>query len=479
MVSAMCPKCHILLVEANDANQSNLDVAVNTAVTLGANAVSNSYGQSEYFGEGAESAGYYDHPGIAVTVASGDQGYGTQFPASSQYVTAVGGTSLTQLSNARTRNGSEVAWSQAGSGCSSLLPKPSWQADTGCANRTEADVAAVADPNTPVWAYDANNGGFERLGGTSAASPIVASIYALNGNPASANQLAAYPYGAPSGALNDVTSGSNGSCSPAYLCTAGKSYDGPTGLGTPNGTAAFGPSTVPICTTYTSSSTGSHQVCGDIRTKYLALGGPSGVLGYPITDETPTPDGLGRFNHFANAGSIYWTPSNGAWSIHGAIRAKWASVGWERSVLGYPVTDETGAPDGTGRFNHFSKAGSIYWTPSTGAWSIHGAIRTKYLALGGPSGFLRYPVTDETGTPDGAGRFNHFSNAGSIYWTSSTGAWSVHGAIRARWAGMGWERSCLRYPVSDEFGDSRTRQSSFQRGVITFSFISGQTSSSC
>ncbi len=111
------------------------------------------------------------------------------------------------------------------------------------------------------------------------------------------------------------------------------------------------------CTTYTSPATGSHQVCGAIRTKYLALGGPAGFLGYPVTNELPTPDGIGRFNHFANSGSIYWTPSTGAWSIHGAIRAKWASLGWERGVLGYPVTDETGTPDHVGRFNHFSSNG--------------------------------------------------------------------------------------------------------------------------
>ena len=290
----------------------------------------------------------------------------------------------------------------------------------------------------------------------------------------------------------------------------------------------------PNCTTYTSSATGSHQVCGAIRDKYQSLGGPSGFLGYPttdetatpdgigrfnhfansgsiywtpntgawsihgairdkwaslgwersflgypVTDETGTPDGIGRFNHFANSGSIYWTPNTGAWSIHGAIRDKWASLGWERSFLGYPVTDETGTPDGIGRFNHFSNAGSIYWTPSTGAWSIHGAIRDKWASMGWERSFLGYPVTDETGTPDGIGRFNHFSNAGSIYWTPSTGAWSIHGAIRDKWASMGWERSCLGYPVSDEFAISGGRQSNFQHGFITWNSSTGATTSSC
>ncbi|TMM18560.1 MAG: hypothetical protein E6G01_03335 [Actinobacteria bacterium] len=246
-------------------------------------------------------------------------------------------------------------------------------------------------------------------------------------------------------------------------------------------------SPVPNCTTFYSTATGSHQVCGAIRDKYLALGGPTSFLGFPTTDTTGTPDGIGQFNHFANSGSIYWTSSTGAWSIHGAIRAKWASMGWEQSILGYPTTDETGTSDGAGRYNDFSSAdgygASIYWTSSTGAWSIHGAIRGKYLALGGPTSFLGYPITDETGTPDGVGRFNHFSSAdgygASIYWTPSTGAWSIHGTIRSKWASMGWERSCLGYPVSDEFAIPGGRQSNLQRGVITYSFSSGQATSSC
>jgi uncharacterized protein with LGFP repeats len=221
-------------------------------------------------------------------------------------------------------------------------------------------------------------------------------------------------------------------------------------------------------------------VCGAILAKYLALGGPSSFLGYPTTDETGTPDGVGRFNHFQNEASIYWTPSTGAWSIHGAIRNKWASLGWEHSVLGYPVTDETGAADGVGRFNNFSKnGGSIYWSPSSGAWEVHGLVRGKYVALGGPTSPLGYPATNETGTPDGVGRFNHFTNSGSIYWTPGTGAWSIHGAIRARWASMGWERSCLGYPVSDEFGIPGGRQSNLQHGVITYSLSTGRSTSSC
>jgi hypothetical protein len=236
----------------------------------------------------------------------------------------------------------------------------------------------------------------------------------------------------------------------------------------------------PPCTTYTSPVTGGHQVCGAIRDKYEALGGPTGWLGYPTTDETVASDNVGRFNHFDNNASIYWTAATGAWSVHGAIRSRWASLGWEHSVLGYPVTDETGAADGVGRFNNFSKnGGSIYWSPSSGAWEVHGLVRGKYLALGGPTSPLGYPATNETGTPDGVGRFNHFTNSGSIYWTPGTGAWSIRGAIRARWASMGWERSCLGYPVSDEFGIPGGRQSNLQHGVITYSWSTGRSTSSC
>ncbi len=235
MVSAICPGCKIVLVEAKSSGQADLDTAVDTAARLGAIAISNSYGGSESSASAGDT--HYDHPGIAITASSGDNGYGVEFPASSQYVTAVGGTSLSKASNAR--GWSETAWSGAGSGCSAYVPKPSWQKDTGCANRTVADVSAVADPYTGVAVYETygHRGGWQVYGGTSVASPIVASVYALSGGGWS-SQPTSYAYGAPS-SLFDVTSGSNGSCGGSYLCTAEAGYDGPTGLGTPDGVGAF------------------------------------------------------------------------------------------------------------------------------------------------------------------------------------------------------------------------------------------------
>jgi subtilase family serine protease len=240
MASAVCPNCKILLVEASSAQFTSLASAVDTAARLGANAISNSYGGAEFSSETAATyGGHYNHPGIAITASSGDSGYGAQFPAASGYVTAVGGTSLSRAASAR--GWSEKAWSGAGSGCSAYVAKPAWQTDTGCSRRTIADVSAVADPNTGVAVYDSTRyqgaRGWMVFGGTSVAAPIVASLYALAGNSRSLN-YGSYPYSHTS-AINDVVSGANGSCSPAYLCTSGAGFDGPTGLGTPIGTAAF------------------------------------------------------------------------------------------------------------------------------------------------------------------------------------------------------------------------------------------------
>jgi subtilase family serine protease len=238
MVSAICPGCHILLVEASSASLVNLGTAVNTAAaTPGVVAISNSYGGPEYSSETSDENTYYNHPGVAVTVSSGDSGYGVEFPAASRFVTAVGGTHLTKSGT----SWSETVWSGAGSGCSAYVGKPSWQTDTGCAHRTVADVSAVADPNTGVAVYDSyayqGRKGWLKFGGTSVASPIIGAVYALAGNTGSVN-YGSYAYSHTS-SLFDITSGSNGSCGSSYLCTGKAGFDGPTGLGSPRGTGAF------------------------------------------------------------------------------------------------------------------------------------------------------------------------------------------------------------------------------------------------
>ena len=236
MVSAACPGCHILLVQGDDASIANLGAAVNEAANLGAKAISNSYGLAESSSL-ASSDGFYNHPGIAVTVSTGDSGYGVQFPANSAHVTAVGGTSLSKATNAR--GWTETAWSGGGSGCSSYIAKPSWQHDPLCTTRMVADVSADADPNTGAAVYGPTSStttGWMVIGGTSLSAPFVAGVYGANGGTATAGSD---PYAHPT-ALFDVTSGNNGKrCQGTYFCTAGTGYDGPTGLGTPNGTTAF------------------------------------------------------------------------------------------------------------------------------------------------------------------------------------------------------------------------------------------------
>jgi hypothetical protein len=236
MASAMCSGCHIVLVEANSASLADLAAAVNTAANMGARVISNSYGGSET--GSATYAAAYNHGGVAITASSGDSGYGVSFPASANTVIAVGGTNLTRSGNSR--GWSEVAWTSAGSGCSSIHAKPSWQKDTLCGFRMEADISAVADPNTGVAVYGPTSrraSGWLVFGGTSVAAPLVGGMYGLKG--AVVTNSASSIYAAPAGSLNDVTSGSNGSCGGTYFCTAGVGYDGPTGLGTPNGTNAL------------------------------------------------------------------------------------------------------------------------------------------------------------------------------------------------------------------------------------------------
>ncbi len=260
MVSAICPNCHILLVEASSAELTDVGEAEDTAVRLGAKFVSDSWG----FPSDVAANHYFNHPGVAITAAAGDSGIGTYSPASTQFVTSVGGTTLVPAKGTA-RGWRETVWSaQPGlpdgatsSGCGfdpHADAKPAWQAIDGnaahgCLNRTDNDVAAVADPNTPVWSYDSypyagRPPGWSPVGGTSVASPIIASVYALAGPPRPGTYPASYLYQPGHAAeLFKVTKGRDGYCAPAYLCDAaddypGTSYNGP-GWGTPDGTAAF------------------------------------------------------------------------------------------------------------------------------------------------------------------------------------------------------------------------------------------------
>ncbi|HEY2578339.1 MAG TPA: hypothetical protein VGI74_18705 [Streptosporangiaceae bacterium] len=237
MVAAICPSCHVYEVEANQPSTADLGTGVNSAVTLGAKFVSNSYGGQQSSSDPSSDTQWYKHAGDAITASAGDAGFGVSYPSASQFVTSVGGTTLTK--GGGSRGWTETVWSGTGSGCAQFEAKPSWQKHSGCSKRIANDVAADANPATGVAIYNTySQGGWLQVGGTSVSSPIIASVYALGDSIKAGTFPSSYSY-AHTGNLFDVTMGSNGSCSPAFLCHGEPGYDGPTGNGTPNGLGAF------------------------------------------------------------------------------------------------------------------------------------------------------------------------------------------------------------------------------------------------
>ncbi|WP_107459384.1 carboxypeptidase regulatory-like domain-containing protein [Streptomyces colonosanans] len=377
MVSAAAPNAHILLVEADNPSFANMGAAVDQAVALGAKYVSNSYGSNYNStpGTGEDpsqvtvSDAHYNHPGVAMVASSGDNGYGVSYPAASQYVTAVGGTAL-KKDTTTSRGWSESVWHNSsggpGSGCSLYEPKPSFQTDTGCAMRSVADVAAVADPQTGVAVYQTYGGaGWAVYGGTSASAPIIAGAYAVAGSPAPGSYPNSYPYQNPS-ALNDVTTGANGSCNPAYLCTAGPGYDGPTGLGTPNGTTAF--------------RSGPHgEVSGSVTdTSGVALSGASIAAG----DYRATTDAQGHYTLTVPAGTYDVTASAYGYATKkttgvsvvdgGTVKADFALAAVPSQTVSGKVTDGSG--HGWPLYGKITIDGvpgaPVFTDPYTGAYSV-------------------------------------------------------------------------------------------------------------
>jgi subtilase family serine protease len=224
MVSAICENCKILVVEGSSASFAALGTAVNTAVSLGAIAVSNSYGASEFSSEASYCSAYYQHNYVAVTASTGDGGPGVEFPSDCPTTVGVGGTTLSST-------GTETAWNTSssegsGGGCSAYITKPSWQSSstTGCSRRATGDVSADADPATGVYVYDTYGySGWLEVGGTSESSPIIAAVFALAGNVSSIQYPASYPWSHTS----------------SLFKVSGKTYAYQTGLGTPDGTGAF------------------------------------------------------------------------------------------------------------------------------------------------------------------------------------------------------------------------------------------------
>ena len=229
-VSALCPNCHIVLVEASTDNSTDLEKAMSTAAAKGANQISASWTIAITNGIASTQSGGYVFPHVSTVAATGDTGYLTNgtdnFPAAFSKVTAAGGTTLAPTGGAR--GFSEGAWALnsqrqgASSGCASQVPKPSYQTDTGCTKRAYADVSADADPATGLLFYDSQNPGnhWGVIGGTSLAAPLIAAYYAITGVDGTTPQWAY----TDSALLNDPTSGSNGNCASgiSYICTPGR-----------------------------------------------------------------------------------------------------------------------------------------------------------------------------------------------------------------------------------------------------------------
>jgi uncharacterized protein with LGFP repeats len=206
---------------------------------------------------------------------------------------------------------------------------------------------------------------------------------------------------------------------------------------------------------------------------YQKLGGANSFLGKPVGNEyAPTPGG--KAQNYQN-GAIYWTSRTGAHVVHGAFLAKYRQLGGPAGLLGYPIMDEAAVSDRIGQYIRFSRSGGayLYWTPRTGAHAVYGAILAEYLRLHGPTSTLGYPITDEN--PAAGGRYNHFSRPGgaSIYWSPGSGAHAIYGAIRGTWAALGWERGRLGYPITNEYGIPSGRQNDFQHGWITWQRSNG------
>lgn len=238
-VSALCPNCDILIVDSEGA--AGAATAQATAARLGARVISDSWAlQEENVFE------TFNFPGIATVASSGDRGYLQQpnagafaAPSSLPNTTAAGGTTLETAATSGTpslRGFTEAAWGGSGSTCDPYIAKPAWQSDPGCPGRAVADLSADGGTAIPVWSTAL--GGWRYMAGTSLSAPLIAAYYAITGVPAQ-NPSWAYQDAA---ALNDITSGANGSC-PAgapYLCDAGPGYDGPTGVGSISGSAVRG-----------------------------------------------------------------------------------------------------------------------------------------------------------------------------------------------------------------------------------------------
>jgi hypothetical protein len=380
MASAICPLCNIVLVEAANDSGTGLFAAENTAASA-AGYISNSWGGPEASSDTSLDSSNFNHPGDVITASAGDSDFGVSYPAASPNVISVGGTRLSTAANSR--GWSESVWNTVpgyegtGSGCSAYEPQPSWQTAlklSGCAKRIDNDVAADADPNTGVAVYDTSNGdgGWNEVGGTSASSPMLAAMFALAGSPGSTPADDIYTHTSD---FFDVTAGDNGSCSPAYLCTAETGYDGPTGIGAPNGIAGLvnGASTG---NTVTVTNPGNQA--GTVGTAVsLQVGATDSASGQTLTF---TASGLPAGLSISSSGRITGAPTTvGTSSVtvtatdptgaHGS-----ASFSWAISSAGGGCSTHTQLLGNPG----FETGSAAPWTATAGVISSNGAGETAH-----------------------------------------------------------------------------------------------------
>lgn len=474
MVSAVCPNCRITLVEADD-NGSGLFAAVKMAISAGARFVSLSWGGPE---SGSEP--YWDRylagKGVVITAASGDDAYayGVIYPATSPSVVSVGGTSLRPAANAR--GWAETAWSLtsghgAGSGCSSSEARPAWQtvpSASVCTTRATSDVSAVADPATGVAVYHTYGGsGWSVFGGTSAAAPIVAAVYALAGTPAT-DTPQAYPYAHPE-ALNDITSGSTGSCVPSVLCTATAGWDGPTGLGSPRGVTAFAATPPPVTISDPGRQSGrvnspaTLQLLGSdvdgLALQWSAVGLPPGLVLDPVTGlVVGTPTAFGTF-----AVTVTATNTQGESNSHGFV--------WQ--VASDDTTPPTAALTGPKAPVAGTTAATVSWTGAD-AYTGIAYFQVRYRKASYAGGFGSWTV------PSGWTRLTSTSLTQRSLAPGYTYCWSVRAVDRAGnvspWSGQ----RCTAVPLDDRAlaasaGWTRGTGTAFYTGTSTGASTSGRT----
>jgi hypothetical protein len=440
MVSAVCPGCHILLVEAETSSPANLGTAENKAATLGASVISDSFGGKEVEGEAKEYGSDFKHAGIPITVASGDSGYGVEFPAGSPNVISVGGTALKKEEKS-TRGWSEEVWRNtefkvgekgAGTGGGCALKeetKLAWQKDKSCANRTDNDVAAVASTSTPVSVYDSyettESTRWRNMGGTSAAAPIVAGLEGLAESSAR-KQGAEVFYRQPETTF-DVTKGSNGECGGSYLCTAGTGYDGPTGMGSPDGVPrvlAVAEGSSPVVTHDSSGNQWVYYVNSNHEIAFWAYNASAGVWGAGVLGGSVAAETSPAIVRAASTGDqfVYYHGSNGAiwfWDYNAA-----AGV-WGDAELGGKVSTDTSPTavrnETTGdQFVYYVGAEEAIWT-----WNYNAAAaKWGDAELGGKAAGDTSPTVVRASTGD---QFVYYTGANEAVWF-----WNYNAAA-AKW----------------------------------------------